>query len=149
MLRALQINPMWKLAVAVPELPEQIEKARKVLPAMVPLSSAVANMGRGFLLVHALLLGDVQPFRDFLEDQLHEPFRKTLIPGFESVKTAALEAGAAGVFISGSGSAVAAFVSSGVHSVADRMVEAFAGEGLNALPLALSVDRRGYQVERA
>ncbi len=41
-----------------------------------------------------------------LEDVVVEPFRSQLIPGFESIKKAALEHGALGTGISGSGPSV-------------------------------------------
>lgn len=148
LVKDLNIHPMWKIAVAVPEIPEQPEMANKVLPDEVPLESAVSNIGRSLLLIHALMFGDAGPFQELTEDLLHQPFRAKLIPGFNEVKRAALEAGAAGVFISGSGSSIAAFVSENPDQVAKAMVLGFEKQGVKAVPLSLSVDRRGYQVTR-
>jgi len=148
LVRDMKIDPMWNVAVAVPELREHTDAARDVLPEKVPLTSAVANLGRSMMLVHALVMGDVGPFPEFTEDFLHQPFRCPLIPGFEAVKERAMEAGAAGVFLSGSGSSVAAFVSGDPGAVADNMVQGFAGAGVEAVPLSLSVNQDGYRVQR-
>jgi len=148
LVRDIKIDPMWKVAVAVPELRELGEEARNVLPETVPLDEAVTNLGRSMLLIHALVLGDVSPFPEFTEDLLHQPFRCPLIPGYDTVKARAMEAGAAGVFLSGSGSSVAAFVSGDAKEVADAMAEGFAEAGVKAVGLALSVNQQGYRVTR-
>ena len=44
-----------------------------------------------------------------LKDVVEEPYRKALIPGFEEVKNIALEQGALGCGISGSGPSIFAF----------------------------------------
>ena len=148
LVRGLTIHPMWRVAVAVPSVVISPEDAHNALRETVPVSAAIANMGRAMLLVHALLLGDVGPFPEFTEDFLHEPFCSPLIPGWEAVRKAALDAGAAGVFIGGGGSSVAALVPGDARVVADRMVEAFAAAGVEAVPLALDVGQCGYQVHR-
>jgi len=54
--------------------------------------------------------GDIQMIGTGMEDEIAEPYRERLIPGFSRVKRAALEAGAAGVSISGAGPSVIAIV---------------------------------------
>ena len=44
-----------------------------------------------------------------MQDRVHQPYRKELVPGMDEVFNAARKAGAQGVALSGSGSTVAAF----------------------------------------
>jgi homoserine kinase len=56
--------------------------------------------------VHALHTSDYGLIKDALVDVVIEPYRKQLIPYFDDVKTAVLEAGALGCAISGSGPSI-------------------------------------------
>ena len=70
---------------------------------MVPLSDAVrqwANMGA---LVDGLHRGDFAVISRALEDTIAEPRRASLVPGLAVIKRAAVEAGALGCSLSGSG----------------------------------------------
>jgi homoserine kinase len=64
-----------------------------------------------------------------MEDQIAEPYRQDLIPGYHDVKRMGLKAGAAGVSISGAGPSIVALVDGNSHEprlVAKAMVQAFA-----------------------
>jgi len=54
-----------------------------------------------------------------LQDVIIEPIRSILIPGFDEIKNAAIEAGALGCSISGSGPSIFAFSKS--KSIAERV----------------------------
>jgi len=61
-----------------------------------------------------------------LDDVLHVPFRRALVPGYDEVTSAARQAGAYGATLSGSGPTVVAVVASdGVRAVGDAMVRAW------------------------
>jgi homoserine kinase len=70
--------------------------------------------------------------RTCLEDIIIEPQRAALIPGFARVKAAALEAGALGVSISGSGPSVFALVDGEetAQRTRDAMVKEFRSSGV-------------------
>ncbi len=64
-----------------------------------------------------------------MDDEIAEPYRESLIPGYRNVKNAALEAEAAGVSVSGAGPSIIALVDRAHHNVqrvAKAMVQAFA-----------------------
>lgn len=82
--------------------------ARRVLPAEVPLSTAVWQMGRCVAVVRALETGDAGLLAAACHDRLHEPYRSKLIPDYEGLRSAALDAGASAFVISGSGSTMLA-----------------------------------------
>ena len=72
-----------------------------------------------------------------IQDALVEPIRAPLVPAFAAVKRAALDAGALGCSISGSGPSVLAFAGSDVSAaaVADALEAAFAAAGNRERPL--------------
>lgn len=95
-----------KIAVVIPDFSISTNKARSVLPEMVPLQDAVYNLGRIALLVTALREGNWDLLKVALQDRLHQPYRCSLVPGLNEVFKAALDSGAYGAFLSGAGPTV-------------------------------------------
>ncbi|MCP4200809.1 MAG: homoserine kinase [bacterium] len=79
------------------------EMARAALPATVPLSTLVLQAGNLAALVAGLLNEDYDLIASAMVDQVAEPVRAAMTPGFEAVRHAALAAGALGCGLSGSG----------------------------------------------
>jgi homoserine kinase len=73
------------------------------------LDVIVPNIGSVAALVAALYRGDLPLLGRSIDDRIIEPLRATLIPGFGAVKSAALDAGALGCSIAGSGPSMFAF----------------------------------------
>lgn len=80
-----------------------------MLPATVSHKDAVFNLQRSALLSYAFLTGDYEVLRDAMQDRLHQPYRKHLIPGYDKFAETAYESGGLGVSISGSGSTIICF----------------------------------------
>ncbi len=120
--------------VAHPHLELETKKSRTMLPKQVPLESHVFNMSKAASLISAILQKDALLFGKSIEDHIVEPARTSLIPGFSAVKKSALDAGAFGCSISGSGPSV--FAVSGSKTCATEigkaMQEAFAHEQLES-----------------
>ena len=89
-----------------PQIEIKTSDARELLPKDVPLKNAVRNWSNLGSLVAALSKGDYGLISRSLDDAIVEPVRKSLIPGFDEVKTASLTAGALGGGISGSGPSI-------------------------------------------
>ena len=99
--------PQWlRVAVVIPDLEVRTADARAALPAVVPMADAVANAGAIGLLISALYDGDADRIGRGVLDRLHQPYRIPLVPGFDAARRAALDAGALGVGLSGSGPAL-------------------------------------------
>ena len=96
-------------AVVVPEVLVSTEYARSVLPNHVPFKEAVQNVSHASLFVTSLITNQLDNLAVALEDNLHVPYRKTLIPHCDKVFSAAKAAGAYGATISGSGSTLIAY----------------------------------------
>ena len=70
--------------------------------------AAVESCGNACAITAAFASGEYENLRAAFTDHLHQPFRKPLVPFFDDVVAAATGAGALGVFLSGSGSTIAA-----------------------------------------
>lgn len=99
----LPIPEKLHVVVIHPQITIKTSDARNVLPKHIEMQAAIRQSANLGALVAALYRGDMDMLSNSLVDILAEPYRKTLIPGFESVRNAALEAGALGGGISGSG----------------------------------------------
>jgi len=101
-------SPRLAFFVLVPPWPVPTAKARAVLPRVVPHRDAVANAARAGLLFDALVEGRADELGVLVDDRLHEPYRLKLFPHVRDFKTAALEAGAHSLSVSGAGPAMLA-----------------------------------------
>ncbi len=124
------------LAVATvhPHTEIKTEDARRILKKELRLSDAVRQWGNLAALVAALYQGDLDLLGRSLQDVVAEPRRGLLIPGFAKVKQAALEAGALGCSISGSGPSVFSLCRSmeAARAVGAAMQGAFTQAGLES-----------------
>lgn len=111
--------PMLFATVLHPQIEIKTSEARAILPAQVPLASAVRQWSNLGSLVAALARGDLELLARSMEDLIVEPVRSSLIPKFGEVKGAALEAGALGGGISGSGPSM--FFLSGSRETAEEV----------------------------
>ena len=104
----LKIDDGIALVFAVPELEVLTADARAVLPKSLSYATAVAAAAKGAALIEGLSRGEGSLLAYALDDVLHVPFRRHLIPGYDSIVDAALKAGAYGATLSGSGSTLVA-----------------------------------------
>jgi homoserine kinase len=132
--RAISLNPPLDLTtiVVTPQLAvgqDKTRKARKIVPKSIEIKKAILNIGRASAIVAGFARGDIRMIGTGMEDEIAEPYRERLIPGFSTVKRAALEAGAAGVSISGAGPSVIAIIDRRDHDprlVGRAMLRGFA-----------------------
>ncbi|WP_053969730.1 homoserine kinase [Mangrovimonas sp. ST2L15] len=89
-----------------PQIEIKTSEARAILPKEIVLQNAITQWANVGSLVHGLHISDYELISSALKDVVVEPFRKQLIPYFDNAKKAALEAGALGVGISGSGPSI-------------------------------------------
>ena len=82
--------------------------ARMVIPKQVPMSDLTYEIGNASSLVLGMCYGDISLIGRSMTDVVVEPSRSKLNPGFVEAKNAAIEAGAAGAFLGGSGPCVIA-----------------------------------------
>jgi homoserine kinase len=138
--RTLHLDPPGSLglAFAIPRVKVPDKKtgvARSVLPDRVPLEDLVANVAAASLIAAGMATGNLEVLREGLVDRVVEPARSRLVPGYQEVRSRALEAGALGVVISGAGPTMLALYDRervDGRQVAAAMVEGFAEAGVEA-----------------
>ena len=96
----------WQSVVAWPGTRLETRPAREVLPASYDRKTVVNHGAQFALFVHQLHQGEVRSAADCLVDLLAEPYRKTLLPGFETARAEMMRMGALAMGISGSGPTV-------------------------------------------
>ncbi|CUV02271.1 MAG: homoserine kinase [SAR202 cluster bacterium] len=120
----INVPPELHAVVFVPQVRIATEDARAVLPEKVTVADAVHNMGRVGLLVASMATNHPEYLAIATQDLLHQPYRQPLFPAMKVIFKAALDAGALGVFLSGSGSTVLALTQGREMTVAYEMAEA-------------------------
>lgn len=123
--------PGLALCVATPvvSLPgRKTEYARSLLPESVPLRTLVDNVANASLMVSGFAKKDIKLIGKGMNDRAVEQARKSMIPGFDRVRSLAIAAGAVGVCISGAGPSMLAMVDgrrTRAEKVLDAMQDAF------------------------
>lgn len=140
-----------ELAVAVvhPHAEVATADARRALGDTVDLRDAVAQWGNTAALVAGLYEGDLELVGRAAVDAVAEPRRAALVPGFDAVKEAAVEAGALAASLSGAGPSVFALCrgEASARTVGAAMADAFrVAAGVESDVLAGPVGRRGARV---
>ncbi|MFQ7476573.1 homoserine kinase, partial [Anaerotignum sp.] len=97
-------------AIMVPDFPVSTERSRSVLPTAYSRSDVVFNVSRAALLVASLMTGKFENLEMAMEDKIHQPYRKELIPHMEDIFAKAKESGATACYLSGAGSTLMAMV---------------------------------------
>jgi len=123
------VDKKLKLVAILPDVKIETQAARKILPGSITLSEAVSNVQHSSLLVAAVASDSYGMLRYAVRDELHEKYRKKLIPHYDEFAEAALNNGALAFTISGAGSACIAFclhyrykmVQKGFDSLINRM----------------------------
>ncbi len=98
-----------KVVLFIPELRLSTAAMREVLPKLVPLEDAIANLGRVAIGVAGMAAGTYEHLGALTKDRLHEQYRAAVYPEFPALVQAARDAGAVGACLSGAGSSVIAF----------------------------------------
>ena len=140
-------NNLFSTAV-LPDLIVNTFDARRILPKLVPLKSAVEQAGNlaGFTL--GLHKADFDLLGRSMVDLFAEPVRAKLIPGYKSVRQSAMDAGAIGCGISGSGPTIFALSNSiqRAEKIGVEMVNSFKNSGLKSTAYSTQIHRKSPEV---
>lgn len=144
----LPVPPDLFVVLVRPDQRMRTADARAVLPREVPRAVALHQAAQVGAMVAALAAGDYELLGRAIDDRIAEPARAGLLPGFAEAKAAALEAGALGSSISGSGPTAFALARGRERAerVAAAMVASHAAGGRRAESVVGAVDRRGARL---
>lgn len=135
------------IVVVVPHVEVLTREARAVLPATVRHRDASAQAAELAFLLTALTQGDWDSAgRHLMRDRLAEPHRAPLVPVYEAVRRAALDAGAPGCALTGSGPAMFALPGDAdPEAVLAAMLDASRAGGVEADGWVAQVDTGGVR----
>jgi homoserine kinase len=144
-------HPPLFAAIIHPQIEIKTSAARAILPADVPLAAAIKQWSNLGSMVAALQKGDTGLMCRSMEDVIVEPVRKSLIPKFDDLKSAAMEAGSIGCGISGSGPSVFAISNdlSNAQEVGEAMRRVYAVTGIDFNVYVSAIASQGVAVMAA
>ncbi len=102
--RQLPVHESLRFTALIPDVEISTDEARRILPVTYSRAVAAANAGKAVLMREALESDDRFLLREAAKDEIHEPYRRTLIPDFDLVKKTAEDDCGGVMVISGSGS---------------------------------------------
>ncbi len=148
--RRVPVNGDLRVVVFIPDALAFTSDARAVVPASIPRSDAVANLGRASLLVLSLMQGDFAAFGEAMRDSMHQPYRAALFPHVEPMIAAAAAAGAHGACLSGAGPSVLSFVDAeSASDVAAALDEVAVRVGVPGTARLLDIEYEGAAILQA
>jgi len=137
-IRAIIVHPHMFLATS---------EARAILKPSIEMSEFVWQTAHLAGFISGCYTGDLDMIRVSLEDVVIEPQRQALIPRFQEVRRAALQAGALGCSISGAGPSMFAWsLEAGAEGVLGAMRREFQSRGLTTDGWVVEIRNRGAQV---
>ncbi len=137
------------LALVLPRIEILTAQARAILPESVPFRQAIHNAADLAFMIDAFHQGDwASVGRHMMCDRLVEPVRAGLVPCYEAVRTAAVEAGACGCALTGSGPAMFAIAETeaGAEAALTAMLAACHAAGIEATGLVTEADAEGARM---
>jgi len=142
--RVLAKNPSFKAVVIIPDIIVETEKAREILPSMVSRNDVIFNASRVGLLVDAFIHEEYNLLSIATQDRIHQNQRASLIPGMPEALDCALEAGAYGAALSGSGPTLIAFCRADIaQQVGKTMQDVLTRNNLKSTFFPLDIDSEG------
>ncbi len=133
--------------VAIPNFELSTAEARRVLPTEYSRADAIFNTAHLGLLVRGLETGETQWLRVAMRDKIHQPYRQSLIIGYEAVRSAAIQAGAYELVISGAGPTLLALSdANSAPDVALAMAQAWHDYDVKVEVRSLQIDTEGAKV---
>ncbi|MFA5779922.1 MAG: homoserine kinase [Elusimicrobiota bacterium] len=138
-----------KAVLCIPDFELSTDKARNILPETISHKDAVFNSSRVALFMSAIIQKKYELLSVAMEDKLHQPYRKKLIPGMDDVFNSAKKSGAYGVCISGSGPTIIALTSE-VKSerIGKSMQKAFLRHNVKSKYIVCDFDNTGIVVSK-
>ena len=120
---SLPVHIDWKFTVFIPDFEVSTEKARGILPQSYPRSEAAENTAHAIMILKGLADGDDKLLHHGKMDRIHEPYRRTLLPFFDSLQNI-FETDTGGILlISGSGSTCIGISKNYLSALAKKQIE--------------------------
>lgn len=148
-----QWNPAIKCIAIIPQFELSTADSRGVLPKAYPTQDLVFNLQRLAVLTTALTMDP--PNADLIypamQDRVHQPYRKTLIPGLTEILscvTPSTYPGLLGICLSGAGPTILALATENFEEISQEIINRFAKNGTKCSWKLLEPAYDGASVEQ-
>jgi homoserine kinase len=146
----VKINTPSELYATIihPQIEVKTSDSRRILKTTISLEDGIKQWGNVGGLIAGLFTEDYDLIGRSLEDHIIEPIRSILIPGFDAVKQKALETGALGCGISGSGPSIFALSKGEImaQKVAQAMSEIYHKIGIDYEVHVSKINKEGIKI---
>jgi len=131
-----------------PQIEIRTEDARKILKKEILFKDAIVQWGNIAGLIAGLMKPDYGLIQRSMQDIIIEPVRSILIPCFQEIKQAAIEKGALGCSISGSGPSLFALSTSDAiaNDVGRAMSQEFEAVGISREIYVSKINQQGPKI---
>ena len=116
--------PSVSFLVLTPDFSLSTAASRRVLPDHVSREDAVFNLQRVALFLQAVQSRNFSLLREALDDRLHQPYRKSLVPGLDEILELS-HPDLLGTCLSGAGPSIVAFAERNLDVVEELLRQAF------------------------
>ncbi|KAF2119615.1 phosphoribosylformylglycinamidine cyclo-ligase-like protein [Lophiotrema nucula] len=145
--------PEIKCICIIPDFEVSTAKARAVLPETYSRKDTIFNLQRLALLTYALGESPPDPENIYtaMQDKLHQPYRRDLIPGLTEILqsvTPRSHPGLLGICLSGAGPTILALATDNFDSIAEHLLTEFKKEGITCDWKLLQPAQEGTTVTR-
>jgi len=140
-IKAIAIIPQFEVSTAT---------AREVLPTQYSRADMIFNLQRLAVLTTALTRSppDAELIFQAMQDKVHQPYRKTLIPGLPEILTSVTpksHPGLLGICLSGAGPTILALATHNFETIADEILARFKKENITCVWKLLEPAYEGAQ----
>ncbi len=139
------VSDKLEFIVLIPDFSLSTKEARGVLPENYTRKEVVFNISRAALLTASIMSGNFDALSLAVQDRIHQPYRKKLIPGMEEILSAAENSGAYGGYLSGAGPTLMIVNKKG-NSIAGKLEETVSKLDNFWLIKKLDIEKNGLTV---
>lgn len=132
-----------EIIVVTPHFELKTNRARTVLPASIKRVDAIYNMQRLALFNAAIDKHEYDLLWEAMQDRLHQPYRRDLVPGLSEALATPRANGLLGIALSGAGPSVIALTNHQDSPVGETIATAFRSQGISTTIRRLGVDHKG------
>lgn len=143
----IPVSDKLAFTALIPDFTLSTSAARAVLPTSYTRAQAVFNCSRTALLIASMMTGNFDSLSVAVQDEIHQPYRKALVPDMENIFAQALSFGSYGGYLSGAGPTLLLINPADKHDFINEQISKYiATADIFRLVLPLAVDADGAKV---